>query len=267
VVNYPLEYFAQRIAGDLLDVAFPAMVGDPALWEPMAGEVARFQEADLILLNGAGYAAWATKVSLPSARIVDTGKPISDRFIRLEDAVTHSHGPGREHEHGGLAFTTWIDPELAIEQAGAILDAFERRWPEFADSFESGFSGLRRDLEALDADLKAITVEGKPRPLITSHPVYQYLERRYGLDARSVHWEPDQVPDETMIEELREVLSTHPAGWMVWENQPVPESVTMLTGLGLQSAVFDPCGNRPESGDYLTVMQRNVQEMQRVFRP
>jgi zinc transport system substrate-binding protein len=129
VVNYPLEFFANRIGGTVLDVVFPAIAGDPAMWEPTAEQVSRFQSADMILLNGAGYAAWASKVSLPSARMVDTGKSISDSFIPLNDAVTHSHGPGGEHEHGGLAFTIWLDPELAIEQAGAILDAFVRRWP------------------------------------------------------------------------------------------------------------------------------------------
>jgi hypothetical protein len=23
--------------------------------------------------------------------------------------VSHSHGPGSEHTHGGVAFTTWLD--------------------------------------------------------------------------------------------------------------------------------------------------------------
>jgi zinc transport system substrate-binding protein len=100
-----------------------------------------------------------------------------------------------------------------------------------------------------------------------SHPVYQYLERKYGLNARSVHWEPDVQPDDTMIDELREVLSNHPARWMIWESEPRPESAALLTGLGLRSAVFNPCGNRPEAGDYLTVMQRNAEELRRVLGP
>jgi len=35
VVNYPLMYFAQRIGGPDVSVAFPASAdGDPAFWEP-----------------------------------------------------------------------------------------------------------------------------------------------------------------------------------------------------------------------------------------
>ena len=40
----------------------------------------------------------------------------ADRYIEGE-TYTHSHGPGGDHEHGELAFTTWLDPTLAVEQA------------------------------------------------------------------------------------------------------------------------------------------------------
>lgn len=60
VVNYPLYYFAERIGGVRVHVEFPAPADiDPAFWSPDADTVAGFQAADLILLNGAGYAKWA----------------------------------------------------------------------------------------------------------------------------------------------------------------------------------------------------------------
>ena len=40
VVNYPLQYFAMRIAGDFADVQYPAPADiDPAFWKPGAGTV------------------------------------------------------------------------------------------------------------------------------------------------------------------------------------------------------------------------------------
>ena len=66
VVNYPLKYFAERIAGDLADVALPVPKDvDPAFWMPDTETIGEYQEADLILLNGAGYAKWIQIVSLP----------------------------------------------------------------------------------------------------------------------------------------------------------------------------------------------------------
>ncbi|MEJ2085889.1 MAG: zinc ABC transporter substrate-binding protein, partial [Acidobacteriota bacterium] len=60
-VNYPLQYFAQRIGGDLVEAAFPAPEGDdPAYWKPTPEQILAYQNADLILLNGADYAKWLT---------------------------------------------------------------------------------------------------------------------------------------------------------------------------------------------------------------
>ncbi|MCP5119336.1 MAG: zinc ABC transporter solute-binding protein, partial [bacterium] len=98
-VNYPLAYFAERIGGDLVEVRLPA----PAGKEPGAEEVAAIQKADLILLQGSGYARWVDTVSLPLSRTVDTTAGFRERYIEIEDAVTHSHGPEGEHSHGGLA--------------------------------------------------------------------------------------------------------------------------------------------------------------------
>ena len=72
-VNYPLAYFAGRIAGDRARVEFPVPPDiDPAFWSPDAEAVAAFQDADLILLNGAGYARWVHGASLPRRRTINT---------------------------------------------------------------------------------------------------------------------------------------------------------------------------------------------------
>ena len=73
VVNYPLQYFAERIGGDWIDVKFPAPRDeDPAFWNPTAEIIGEFQRADLILINGASYAKWIDRTTLPESRIVDT---------------------------------------------------------------------------------------------------------------------------------------------------------------------------------------------------
>ena len=64
VVNYPLKYFAERIGGDHVEVVFPAPAGiDPVYWIPDIPSIIAYQQADLILINGANYAKWVDKVS------------------------------------------------------------------------------------------------------------------------------------------------------------------------------------------------------------
>ena len=53
-VNYPLHYFVQRIAGDLIETNYPIPPDvDSAYWEPDAESIQIYQQADLIISNGA----------------------------------------------------------------------------------------------------------------------------------------------------------------------------------------------------------------------
>ena len=121
-VNYPLQFFAEAIAGDDLDVIFPAPPDvDPADWTPDVDTLIDYQAADLILLNGAGYAEWTKGVYLARSRLLDTSAGFNDRLIVEEsDEAPHVHGPtGAEVQGAAVAFTTWLDLSLARAQAEA----------------------------------------------------------------------------------------------------------------------------------------------------
>jgi len=266
-VNYPLAYFAERLAGDLARVEFPAPADvDPAFWMPDEVTVRAYQTADLILLNGAGYAHWVNKVSLPTSRLVNTSHDFADRYIETAGGVSHSHGPGGEHSHSGTAFTTWLDLDQAARQAEAVARAIVRKRPDAKDRVEKNLEALKSELLALDAGLARTSATAPSRPLLASHPVYQYLARRYGLNLRSVLWEPDAVPTAQQWKELEGMLSEHPAHSMLWEAPPLPETASRLRALGVEIVVFDPCANRPERGDVSSVTGDNAQRLEAAYR-
>ena len=266
-VNYPLAYFAERIGNDLVDVYFPAPADeDPAFWSPDADTIAAFQAADLIVLNVAGYAKWVDRAALPSSKLVNTSDGFADRLLPLQGVVTHSHGPEGDHEHEGYAFTTWLDPELATLQAQTIAAAIALERPEQESEIQRRMEDLRGDLLDIDSRLQIAAEDLGEEPLMFSHPVYQYLINRYGLNGVEVHWEPDQTPDGHAWGHLEEKLKTHPAKWMVWEGEPLEATVGGLAERGIGSIVFDPCGNRPEEGDYLSVMAANVVALEGLAR-
>lgn len=260
-VNYPLAYFADRIGGKLIDVHFPETNGDPAFWKPKAADVRRFQHADLILLNGATYAKWITKVSLPESRAVNTSAHFEKPFIPLENQSTHRHGKDGDHSHTGTAFTTWLDLGQAEQQAIAIRDALIRLLPNSKHAIENNFVALQKNLQALHTELKETAVKFVETPLVGSHPVYQYLARAYILKIRSVHWEPDEMPDENGWAELAVIRKKHPAKIMLWEDEPSKAIALKLMEQGMTSVVFDPCGNKSEKGDWLSVIQANISQL------
>jgi zinc transport system substrate-binding protein len=266
VVNYPLAYFAERIGGNQVQVEFPAPAdGDPAFWSPDAAGIASYQRADLILRNGAGYARWVDRATLPPSKLVDTTAGLWERYLYVESVATHSHGPQGEHSHGEVAFTTWLDPTLALEQARAIHQALLKAWPQGEAAFQVGWEALQQDLQDLDRRLAETVGAGADKPLLASHPVYQYLARRYGLQIESVHFEPDEEPDADDWRGLQALHSKHPARWMLWESAPLQATAQKLLEMGVEAIVFETCGNRPEQGDYLTVMSRNAENLAGVF--
>jgi len=267
VVNYPLKYFAERIGGPHVKVTLPVPADvDPVYWTPGIADIGAYQQADLILLNGAGYAKWVSKVSLPRSKTVDTSRGLKNKYITVKETMTHSHGGDGEHAHEGLAFTTWLDLSLAAEQADAVFEALARKQPQQKDLFRANYLALENDLLALDSRMKAIVSHNNTVPIIFSHPVYEYLAKGYGFNGKSVHWEPDQEPIPSQIAELNKLMETHSAKWMIWEGPPIKSAMDKLKVMGIQSAVFDHCGNEPSEGDFLSVMQRNVSNLEPIFR-
>jgi zinc transport system substrate-binding protein len=271
-VNYPLAYFAGRLAPGV-DIRFEAPAGhDPAFWNPSGEAIRAFQQAALILDNGAGYAKWMQTATLPTGRIVDTSAGFRDALIDTGGGVTHSHGPDGGHTHGDTAFTTWLDFGQAQQQARAILEALHMRGivpdPARGETKEARRGHeLFADLHRLDEEMKALGVAGGKRPLFASHPVYQYAARAYGLNIKSEHFEPGVVPTEEELEILASLRKVFPAEIMLWEAEPGAETRAKLEGLGIRCVVFDPCGRRPASGDFLSVMRENVARLREALGP
>ena len=266
-VNYPLAYFAERIGGDHVNVVFPLPADiDPAFWEPDANDIAGFQQADLILLNGAGYAKWLKHASLPRRKLVNTSAAFQHDYISVEETVTHQHGPGGDHSHAGTAFTTWLDFNQASMQAKAILLALEKLVLSMLMTFRQNYALLETELAELDKTMMNIVADDTDKQLIASHPVYQYFARRYHIKLKSVMWEPDGVPGNKQWHALQQLLKDHDASWMIWEGEPDEQSVARLQAMGISSLVFDPVANVPQEGDFMSIMKRNLSEFAKAYR-
>jgi zinc transport system substrate-binding protein len=261
-VNYPLAYFATRIAGEDASVIFPAPPNiDPADWNPTPDEIAAFQTADLILLNGPGHTRWVERASLPSRKMLDASASFRGRLIELQDEINHMHGPEGTHVHARTARTTWLDPLLAIEQARAITEALIQIRPQHSDAFLERFAALEADLHKLDSRFSEATKAIGDAPVLFSHPIYQYFERRYRVNGESVHWEPDEQPTSKMWREFASIRSKHPSQLMIWEATPREETMLRLESLGVSIVVLSPCANFPEGKDWYSVMLEGAERL------
>jgi zinc transport system substrate-binding protein len=261
VTNYPLYYFTQKIAGDEFDVLFPVPQDlDPAFFEPQAEMVTLYQSADIIFINGAGYEAWVDKVTLSQRKIVNTSSKVSEKYIS-ESGMSHSHGPDGEHDHAETAFTTWLDQSIAMGQAKLIYETLKESYPEFSQVFDNNYKVLEEEILELDREMDELFRPYQGKTIYASHPVYQYLGNRYGINIISEHWEPGQRVEPDMVETFLKSLDAKELKIMLWEGEPHPETRLLLDKAGVESVLFITCGNKPENGDYLSVMNKNIDNL------
>jgi zinc transport system substrate-binding protein len=260
--SYALASFAERIGRDDFEVVFPVPPDqDPEQWMPDDETIAVLQEADLILLNGAAYENWPDKILLPAGRSLDTSTGFTGQLLEVENAVTHRHGPHGVHSHAGTASIVWLNPKLALQQTLAVEQALAALRPDLADELASRASRLRADLEQIDRDGQDAWASLAEQPLLASHPVYHYLAARYGLELPSVHWEPSETPAAREWQKLDRQLRQRPVTWMIWEDQPTPETAAELERRGIGVIVIDPAFHPPAAGGFLEVMRENIRRI------
>ena len=69
------------------------------------------------------------------------------------------------------------------------------------------------------------------------------------------------MPDANGWAALAAIRKEHPSKIMLWESAPALPIAGRLLVQGVSSVVFDPCGNRPDEGDWLSVMRENVSRL------
>lgn len=274
--SYPMQYFAERISRGKVPVVCPVPGDQAALLRTINAEVIQaYQNADLIVINGAGYENWIEMVFLAESKIVDTAKPFENEFIVSKEVITHSHGPSGAHAHGGVDGHTWLDPVYAKIQAEEIKKAMVKHFPAHAAEFEAGFSSLAKDLDDLDRQLGGLSKAYDGQPILASHPSYKYIARRYkwNIVNLDVGLDPTEMPDDGQLAEIKVVLEAHPAKYILWETYPNAEIARRLQDeLGLKNLQFRPCKELGEedirSGlHYMKIMEDNIANIREIFAP
>jgi zinc transport system substrate-binding protein len=244
-VNYPLQYFAERLLGESAEVIYQVPDGvDPSFWRPSVADISTIQSADLILLNGAGFATWTSKVSLPRSKLVDTSRGLEDRFIATA-SITHSHGDGGEHSHEGVASYTWLDLSLAASQAQAIADAIKARSLADSDAVDERMAELSEELKRLHTAARSSLEGVADTVFIATHPRYQYLARAYGLEILALEWDAGAMPDDEDLAELETLKNESGATVLIWDAEPPAAAIDAANSLGLESVVFPPMAVPP----------------------
>jgi zinc transport system substrate-binding protein len=271
---YPTTWMARRLAGPDAKVVCPLPADeDPIFWKPSDDALKGYQAADLVVVNGAEFEKWVagTWLAEPSRRTIDTAEAFKAEWVHFEQAQTHSHGGGAAHTHEGLDGHTWLDPQLAVKQARAIHGGLVKLLPAKEKALDERLAALERDLGGLDASLKALGAQPDGTSLYASHPAYNYVAKRYGWRVVNLDLDPEAMPDDAALADLKAKLATAPGTFLLWESTPLPAIAERLAKEhGLTSLTVEPCETEtdPQDADgYLTRWKQNLQQLKRALAP
>lgn len=268
---YPVEYFAQRIAGGLVPVVSPLPEDEDAIfWQPSREQIQQYQQSRLIVINGASFEKWVETASLPLSRVCDTARPLAKDLVKFE-TTKHSHGSGGMHSHEGTDGHTWVDPNNAVIQSEQILLSMSAAWPEHEKAFRDNWNALRDDLMKLDARMRTIVPRFAGVRVVTNHPAYNYIAKRYAFTLKNF----DVPPDEPLAPaELTKIKAYLEAGSgpaiMLMEDAPIEALATALVAAGVTPVPFPPAENlgaedRKAGLDYLKIMNESLDQLERAL--
>lgn len=168
---------AAAIGGEHVEVTTLMSPGvDPHLYKASQGDLARLNEADVILYNGLHLEGRMADVLVAMARRVNTFQ------------VTDTIDPARLMEppefQGNYDPHVWFDVSLWQEVATRIHQILVEARPAHKADFDARAAAYQAELAALHAYAKekmASIPEGH-RVLVTAHDAFGYFGRAYGVD-------------------------------------------------------------------------------------
>jgi len=180
----PHGYFAQRIAGGLVEVQVLVRDGvNPHTFAPTAKDMVALSRSDLYFRAGLGFEDSLCR----KLADISNGPQIIDTRAGLDllEMAGHDH-----HDHDAhntdMDPHVWLSPRLAARQAAIIRDAMCKQYPEHAEAFGRNAAKLSMELDALDARIAKSLAELKGRTFFVFHPAFGYFAASYGMHQEAV---------------------------------------------------------------------------------
>ncbi|MGC4895266.1 metal ABC transporter substrate-binding protein [Micromonospora sp. DT31] len=263
---YPLQFLAERVGGDTVEVSNLTKPGaEPHDLELNPRQVGQIVDADLIVyLTGFQPAVDEAVEQNGGDRAFDVAgvTPLRDAAAGGHD---HEHEGEAEHhdEGGGKDPHLWLDPTRLATVGDKLAARLGRADPEHAADYTARAGALRAELTKLDTEYADGLRTCQRREVVTSHAAFGYLTERYKLEQIGVSGlTPESEPSPQRLARVAKEAREHGAGTIFFETFVSPKvAETIAREVGAKTAVLDPLEGPPADGDYLSAMRANLQTL------
>ena len=291
---FPYYDFARAIAQDRADVTLLLSPGREAhSFEPTPLDAVTISEADVFLYNGGEGEYWVESMLdaagehiAVASRMMDYVDALNEEYVEgMQGADGHDH----DHEHGShddhdhdheedehdsdeveYDEHIWTSPKNAIRLCRAVADALCAADAENADLYRATCEDYCAQLEALDADLRALRANAVRDLLIFADRFpFLYFCEEYDLHYRAAFHgcSGDTEPSLATLKYLIDKVNDEhiPVVYTIdLSSQKVAEAVSECTGARIERLWSMQTVSRTDfdAGEtYLTLMQRNYEAL------
>jgi zinc transport system substrate-binding protein len=162
---------------------------EPHDWEPTAEDISRGHEADVLVINGAGFERWAE--GMEAKVVANTSEGIEFNYKEGkkvgEDDDDDEHGHGDATGGGGVNPHIWLDPILAKHQIDKIRNVMASSDPANADYYNQNADKFMAEINSLDAFIRSELADCDKSDFIAFHDAFTHFSERYDLRQHSIH--------------------------------------------------------------------------------
>src|SRR5688572_22168910 len=178
---YPLQFVAQRVAGDHAEVTSLTQPGaEPHDLELTPRQVAALTTASLVIYErGFQPAVDEAVVQSENSQVIDITTIVGLRPLPTA-GDDHDQEPAA-HDHSALDPHIWLDPTSLIRIAPVVANRLSIIDPDHAADYTRNAAALSKDLRDLDRAFRSGLAHCTRTEFITTHAAFGYLAHRYHL--------------------------------------------------------------------------------------
>lgn len=287
---YPLQYFAERIGGDYVNVSSIYPPGsNEHTFEPTQKAMIELADADLFFYIGLGLEGFVEKAETTlkgeHVKFIPTAANVSEDDLHISTGHTHAEAMEEhdhededaheeEHHHDGEHDAhVWLSPVISKQLAEVIQNELASAMPEQKDYFKANFDELVVELDALHTEFTDVTSTFTNNTFFVSHAAFGYIAGHYNLKQVPVAGLNSQ--SEPSQKELAKIvdLAKHENIQAIYFEQNVSSKLTKVIQeeIGAKAITLHNLSVRTEQDiknneDYFTLMRANLKALKETLR-
>lgn len=158
----------------------------------------------------------------------------------------------------------WLDPLAFAEVAERTADGYARVDEDRAGEYRARAEKLRARLEALDERYRTTLADCRSHTILVTHDAFGYLADRYGLEQVGLAGiSPEGEPTSESLIQAEALVQDGDVNAVFYEETEEGLRIAETVGqdLGIPPLPLATLESRPPKGDYLTVMEANLDSL------